>query len=118
MSAPGTAYDDDVLGTDPQPAHMDDYVETTDDNGGVHLNSGIPNRAFFLVADALGGRAWERAGQVWYDTLVGGQVSPTASFAEFAAATVSAAAARYGADSEEARATTAGWQGVGVEPTA
>ena len=72
MSAPGTAYDDDVLGKDPQPAHMDDYVETTDDNGGVHLNSGIPNRAFFLVADALGGRAWERAGQVWYDTLVGG----------------------------------------------
>ncbi|WP_209561134.1 M4 family metallopeptidase [Frigoribacterium sp. PvP032] len=118
MSAPGTAYDDDVLGKDPQPAHMDDYVETTDDNGGVHLNSGIPNRAFFLVADALGGRAWERAGQVWYDTLVGGLVSTTASFAEFAAATVSAAAARYGEDSEEARATTAGWQGVGVEPAA
>ena len=72
MSAPGTAYDDDVLGKDPQPGHLDDYVETTDDNGGVHLNSGIPNRALFLVADALGGRAWERAGQVWYDTLVSG----------------------------------------------
>jgi Zn-dependent metalloprotease len=118
MSAPGTAYDDDVLGKDPQPEHFDDYVETTDDNGGVHLNSGIPNRAFFLVADALGGRAWERAGQVWYDALVGGEVPTTASFADFARATVTAAIARYGADSDEARATAAGWRGVGVEPAA
>ncbi|MFZ8326814.1 M4 family metallopeptidase, partial [Staphylococcus aureus] len=54
MSAPGTAYDDDVLGKDPQPGHMRDYVETSDDNGGVHINSGIPNRAFFLVASRLG----------------------------------------------------------------
>ncbi|MCU1348130.1 MAG: Bacillolysin, partial [Acidobacteria bacterium] len=36
MSAPGTAYDDPILGKDPQPAHMRDYVNTTDDNGGVH----------------------------------------------------------------------------------
>ena len=55
MKAPGTAYDDDVLGRDPQPAHMRDYVETTEDNGGVHINSGIPNKAFHLVATALGG---------------------------------------------------------------
>jgi Zn-dependent metalloprotease len=46
MAHPGTAYDDPVLGEDPQPDHMDDYVETTTDNGGVHINSGIPNRAF------------------------------------------------------------------------
>lgn len=45
MKAPGTAYDDPVLGKDPQPAHMQAYVNTTDDNGGVHINSGIPNRA-------------------------------------------------------------------------
>ena len=50
MMAPGTAYDDPALGKDPQGGHMDDYVETTDDNGGVHLNSGIPNRAFALAA--------------------------------------------------------------------
>jgi hypothetical protein len=37
MKAPGTAYDDPVLGKDPQPAHMDDFVHTTADNGGVHL---------------------------------------------------------------------------------
>lgn len=57
MIEPGTAYDDDVLGKDPQPAHMDDFVNTNDDNGGVHLNSGIPNRAFALAATSLGGPA-------------------------------------------------------------
>src|SRR5690606_37493232 len=68
LKAPGTAYDDDILGADPQPDHMDGYITTDDDNGGVHLNSGIPNRAFYLVADSVGGHAWERAGRIWYDT--------------------------------------------------
>ena len=54
MKAPGTAYDDPVLGKDPQPAHMNDYVHTTEDNGGVHTNSGIPNHAFYLAATDLG----------------------------------------------------------------
>ena len=48
LAAPGTAYDDDVLGKDPQPAHMRDFVPTREDNGGVHINSGIPNHAFYL----------------------------------------------------------------------
>ncbi len=71
MSAPGTAYDDPDLGTDPQPGHLDDYVETSEDNGGVHINSGIPNRAFHLAATAIGGNAWEAAGQIWYAVLTG-----------------------------------------------
>src|SRR6202011_3456370 len=49
MKAPGTAYDDPVLGKDPQPATMKDYVVTAGDDGGVHINSGIPNRAFYLA---------------------------------------------------------------------
>jgi Zn-dependent metalloprotease len=113
MKAPGTAYDDDVLGKDPQPGHIDDYIETDDDNGGVHLNSGIPNRAFYLVAEALGGNAWERAGQIWYDTITG-ELSPTSTFVQFATATVAAAEARYGEASAEADAVRAGWTGVGV----
>jgi Zn-dependent metalloprotease len=114
LKAPGTAYDDDVLGKDPQPGHMDDYVETEDDNGGVHLNSGIPNHAFYLVAAALGGNAWERAGQVWYDTLAS-PLDTRATFAQFAAATVAAAEARYGESSAEADAVRSGWTGVGVQ---
>ena len=62
MSAPGTAYDDPSLGKDPQVAHMDDYLETADDNGGVHTNSGIPNKAFHLAATGIGGTGW--TGQV------------------------------------------------------
>jgi len=114
LKAPGTAYDDDVLGKDPQPDNFADYVETPDDNGGVHINSGIPNRAFYLVAEALGGNAWEHAGQVWYDTL-SLPLDPRATFVEFAAATLTAAGTRYGETSAEAAAVRAGWIGVGVE---
>ena len=49
MKAPGTAYNDPVLGKDPQPANMKDYVNTSQDNGGVHINSGIVNHAFYLI---------------------------------------------------------------------
>lgn len=114
LAAPGTAYDDDVLGKDPQVAHMRDFVVTRDDNGGVHINSGIPNRAFHLTAMALGGRAWERAGLIWYRTLRAGTLSSTAAFAEFARATLAAAAAEYGEESEEVDAVRSGWTGVGV----
>jgi len=114
MKAPGTAYDDDVLGRDPQPATMADYVETTSDNGGVHINSGIPNHAFYLAATAIGGNAWEKAGQVWYDVLVGGSLPTDADFATFAEATLTAAAARFGDDSAEGGAIESAWQQVGV----
>jgi len=117
MLAPGTAYDDDVLGKDPQPAHFDDYIETSDDNGGVHLNSGIPNRAFATLARALGGNAWERAGLIWYDTLTG-SLPERADFATFAAATIRAAVARFGDASDEATAVTEAWTFVGVSPAA
>ena len=118
LKAPGTAYDDDVLGKDPQPGHMDDYIVTQDDNGGVHLNSGIPNRAFWSVADTLGGFAWQRAGQVWYDTLTGGSLTPHSTFAEFSAATIETALALFGEDSAEHRAVVSGWALVGVVPAA
>jgi Zn-dependent metalloprotease len=118
MAAPGTAYDDDVLGKDPQPAHMTGFVQTRDDNGGVHINSGIPNHAFYLVATALGGHAWERAGLIWYRTLTAGTLPQTADFATFARATLAAAAAEYGEKSEEVDAVRAGWAGVGVIPDA
>ena len=99
MAAPGTAYDDPRLGKDPQPAHMSGYVDTTDDNGGVHINSGIPNKAFHVAATTLGGNAWEAAGQVWVDTITG-DISADCDFATFARLTVAAATARHGADSE------------------
>jgi len=119
MIEPGTAYDDDELGKDPQPAHMSGFVKTTEDNGGVHINSGIPNRAFALFATALGGNAWERAGAVWYRALTGG-LSSTATFVEFADATVAAATALDGEAGDAgpspaaAAAARRAWATVGV----
>ncbi|MEU6219259.1 M4 family metallopeptidase [Streptomyces sp. NPDC047022] len=113
MKDPGTAYDDDVLGKDPQPGTMDGYVHTSQDNGGVHINSGIPNHAFYLVATELGGNAWERAGQIWYDVLTGGQLQSEADFTDFAKLTVAAAKARY-QEGAEHDAVLKAWEGVGV----
>jgi hypothetical protein len=114
MSAPGTAYDDPVLGKDPQPAHMRDYKRTTLDNGGVHINSGIPNHAFYLGAIYIGGYVWEVPGWVWYLTLKK-KVTPTAVFRDFADATVSVAAEEFG--TATAKAIAAAWDEVGVPLT-
>ncbi len=113
MKAPGTAYDDPLLGKDPQPFHMDGYINTSSDNGGVHLNSGIPNHAFYLVAQHLGGKAWEKAGHIWYDTLQ--EINnPHATFAEWADKTVEKARDRFGAGSMEAVYTRRCWKLVGI----
>jgi Zn-dependent metalloprotease len=113
MKAPGTAYDDPVLGKDPQPAHMRDYVDTSDDDGGVHINSGIPNRAFYLVAAAIGGNAWESAGKSWYDALRD-LLRKTSTFADAARLTAQAAVNVFGTGSAEERAVKASWHSVGL----
>jgi Zn-dependent metalloprotease len=117
MKAPGTAYDNNLLGKDPQPADMSHFVHTAQDNGGVHINSGIPNHAFYLVATALGGNAWVKAGQIWYDTIRDKNLKSTANFAAFAGRTVANAKRRYGATSTEAKAVADAWNKVGVKPS-
>ena len=114
MSAPGTAYDDPHLGKDPQPADMKHYVKTTEDEGGVHINSGIPNHAFYLAAMELGGYAWEKAGRIWYVTLRDA-LRPRDSFATAAKRTWQVAGVLFGAGSEEQAAVKKGWTGVGVK---
>jgi Zn-dependent metalloprotease len=115
LAEPGSAYDDPVLGKDPQPAHMDDYIKTQADNGGVHINSGIPNRAFYVTATELGGNAWERAGWIWYAALRDARVKETARFLTFARATRRAARTIYGEGSGEVRAVETGWEAVGLD---
>ena len=114
MKAPGTAYDDPLIGKDPQPAHMKDFVKTTKDNGGVHINSGIPNHAFYLVATKLGGHAWERAGRIWYEALQHSALRPRSTFGRFAGITVRVAERIYGKGSAEVKAVKEGWDKVGV----
>ena len=113
MKAPGTAYDDPVLGKDPQPGHMRDYVNTINDNGGVHINSGIPNRAFYVTAVELGGFAWERAGQIWYVTLKD-KLTATSKFQDCANLTYQVAGQLYGEGSIEQQAVKKGWAEVGL----
>lgn len=115
MKAPGTAYDDDVLGKDPQPDSMDTYARTTADNGGVHINSGIPNRAFSIVALELGGNAWEAPGQIWYNTLTSGSLPATCTFRRFAKATATSAEELFGAGSSEHDAVLKAWETVKVK---
>lgn len=113
MKAPGTAYDDPTIGKDPQPAHMRDYVETVKDNGGVHINSGIPNHAFYLAANSMGGYAAEKAGRIWYDALRDDRIKPTTRFRAFALATVRAAKRTFG--DVEVKAVSAAWHEVGID---
>lgn len=113
MKAPGTAYNDPVLGKDPQPGHMSNYVTTLDDNGGVHINSGIPNQAFYRVAMEIGGNAWEKAGLIWY-TALRDKIRATSTFQDAANQTFSVAGTLYGINSLEQKAVRNGWAGVGI----
>jgi Zn-dependent metalloprotease len=113
MSAPGTAYDDPVLGKDPQPADMDHYVRGIDDNGGVHINSGIPNHAVYLAATNIGGFAWEGAGLIWYATLTSPWIRRTTQFRGFAMVTVHQAEVLFpGTDAGDA--VREAWAEVGI----
>jgi Zn-dependent metalloprotease len=115
MKDPGTAFDDPVLGKDPQPKHMNHYVHTFQDNGGVHINSGIPNHAFYQVALGIGGFAWEQAGRIWYDSLRDPRIKPNTGFRRFARVTFDVAGKLYGNGSTQRQAVHAGWATVGIE---
>ena len=79
MKAPGTAYDNHIIGKDPQPDHMTRYYYGAGDNQGVHINSGIPNKVFYLVAMDIG---TDKAALIWYSTLQ--RLWPNALFEDFA----------------------------------
>ena len=93
---------------------MDGYVKTARDNGGVHTNSGIPNRAFYLAAAAIGGYACENAGTIWYAAMNDDKLRPTSGFKAFAQATVRAATAASGDDSDTTKAVREAWRTVKV----
>ncbi|WP_309734910.1 M4 family metallopeptidase [Chamaesiphon sp. OTE_75_metabat_556] len=109
----GKAYDNDpLLGTDPQPKHMRDKDTGTDDNGGVHINSGIPNHAFYKVALEIGGNSWDKTGKIWYQTLK--NLNRFSQFQEAASMTHTVAGSLFGAGSLEQQAVKNGWSAVGI----
>lgn len=117
MKEPGSAYDDPTIGKDPQPGHMRNYVKTTSDNGGVHINSGIPNHAFYLAAEEIGGYAWEKTGKIWYITLRD-RLRENSDFQATANFTYEVAGSLYGKGSKEERAVINAWDKVGIKTKA
>jgi Zn-dependent metalloprotease len=119
MKAPGTAFDNDLMGRDPQPDHMDNFAHLPDteegDSGGVHINSGIPNKAFYLTAIAIGGNAWESPGHIWYESLLASNAMT--QFQDFADTTFAKADQLYGTGSAEQQAVQAAWKEVGIRIT-
>lgn len=113
LAAPGTAYDDPVLGRDPQPAHMSGYVKTRADNGGVHINSGIPNKAFYNTAMGLGGNSWQTPGQIWFKAAE--RLRPDATFVDFARTTIDVAGEDFGNGSNVQETVAQAWAQVGVD---
>jgi Zn-dependent metalloprotease len=103
---------DPILGTDIQPKHYNNRYKGSQDYGGVHINSGIPNHAFYLVAVELGGNAWQKPGRIWYRTL--SMLNAKSEFADMVSATQTAAAAEFGSGSAEANAVAKAWKAVGL----
>ncbi|WP_342669337.1 M4 family metallopeptidase [Streptomyces katrae] len=117
LKAPGQAYNNPQFGKDPQPDRMSKFIHLPDtprgDSGGVHINSGIPNKAFYLAAVGIGGFAWEGAGRIWYDALRASTADAT--FQDFADTTYQKAGDLFGVGSSEQAAVLAAWAGVEVQ---
>lgn len=114
MANPGSAYDDELLGRDPQPSHMRGYVVTVEDHGGVHVNSGILNHAFYIAAVIIGGKTWKVLGRIWYVALTR-RLTPEADFHEFARVTVEIAGELYGQGGRIQRILAGAWGDVGLD---
>ena len=103
----------DPLGSVGQPATMDQYANLPNsrraDNGGVHVNSGIPNYAHYLLAKALGR---EKTEQIAYRALTE-YLTPEAKFIDAANASVRAAQDLFG-DGAEVAAVQQAFAQVGI----
>ena len=93
-----------------QPAVMSEFVNTTEDNGGVHINSGIPNHAFYYVAAAIG---HYKTGLIWYRAETT-YLTRSAQFVDARIATEKAATDLFGSSSNELQALKTAWDNVGV----
>jgi Zn-dependent metalloprotease len=113
-NAEGSYDPNDPLTGVGQPATVDEYanlpISRRFDNGGVHINSGIPNRAAYLVAQALGK---DKMQQVYYRTMTQ-YLSPESDFLDAANATARAATDLYGANEANAVRTAFGQIGINI----
>lgn len=104
--------DDPYLGTDPQPKHYSKKYTGAADGGGVHINSGIPNHAFYLFARALNRTVSTDAARIWYATVL--RLKPTSHFKDMRDTTVAVAGEIFGATSQEKSKLVDAWAAVGL----
>ena len=95
-----------------QPAHMDEFVDLSEDEdyGGAHVNSGIPNRAAFLIADAIGR---ERTARIYYHLLTN-YLTQTSNFVDCRLAAARAATDLYAEDPQVLAAVSSAFDAVGI----
>lgn len=84
------------LGPDNEPRHMAQFYSGSEDEGGVHINSGIINHAFYLVCKAVcglngEGYTWEKPLKLWYKLLAEKRITPKCTFQDFAKTLIAAA---------------------------
>ena len=108
------------------PDHYSRRFTGDEDNGGVHINSSIPNHAFYLAIEGgtnrtsgaavtgVGAANREQIERVFYRAFT--QMLPSgATFSLARAATLQAARDLFGAGSPAERAVQQAWSAVGVE---
>jgi OOP family OmpA-OmpF porin len=113
LKAPGTAYDDPVLGKDFQVSRYEDLYEDRSQvqrDPAIHVNSGIPNKAFYETAIRIGS---PKAGQIWAEALK--SLPPQSGFKKAAAQMLKAACVLFGHDSREEEAVREAWAIVGLD---
>lgn len=106
---------------DDDPDHYSERYTGTGDSGGVHINSGIPNKVFYLLANggthhrggSMSGIGADAAARIWYRALTSYMTSST-NFRSARTATLNAAAALYGSGSANYNAVAQAWSLCGV----
>ncbi|HEX6227342.1 MAG TPA: M4 family metallopeptidase [Chryseolinea sp.] len=93
-----------------QPKHMNEKYNGLEDNGGVHINSGITNHAFFLLAEAI---TREKAASVFYKAL-DDYLTKSSKFIDLRLAVISAAEDLFGTSSNEVASARVAFDAVGI----
>jgi Zn-dependent metalloprotease len=94
-----------------QPAHVQDWVATCSDNEGVHINSGIPNKAYVNIANAIGK---DPAEHIFYRLLTQ-YLNYSSSLEDARAGALQSASDLFGSGSTEYAAVEAGFMAVGLD---
>jgi Zn-dependent metalloprotease len=94
-----------------QPKHVTEMYMGENDNGGVHINNGIGNHAYYQFATAVGSR--KKAAKIFYRALTT-YLKSTSQFIDFRIAVIQSATDMYGAGSPEVTKAAQAFDAVGI----